>query len=83
VAAVAEFLSLCGEKTMTTEGPIIRPARSGEAELLSNLALRAKTMRGEARHCIEEIKDGECPTESQLLSEYMRIVVLENQRCRE
>jgi GNAT superfamily N-acetyltransferase len=62
---------------MTTDDPIIRPARSGEAELLSNLALRVRTMRGQARGCIEDVKDGECPTDSQLLSKYMRIFVLE------
>jgi len=62
---------------MTSKDPIIRPARSGEAESLSNLALRVKTMRGHARGRIEELKDGECPSDSQILSEYMRVFVLE------
>jgi GNAT superfamily N-acetyltransferase len=62
---------------MTSKDPLIRPARPGEAELLSNLALRVKTMRGQARGCIEELKDGECPTDPQLVSEYMRVFVLE------
>ena len=62
---------------MTIEDPIIRPARSGEAELLSSLALRVKTMRGHARGRIEEFKDGECPNGAQLLSEYVRVFVLE------
>jgi GNAT superfamily N-acetyltransferase len=62
---------------MISEDPIIRPARSGEAALLSDLALRAKVQRGQARGYVEELRDGECPTENQIVSEYTRIFVLE------
>ena len=62
---------------MNSEAPIIRQARSGEADLLRDLALRVKLLRGQARGCTEEVRDGECPTETQIRSEYMRVFVLE------
>jgi N-acetylglutamate synthase-like GNAT family acetyltransferase len=62
---------------MTSKESIIRPARIGEATLLTDLVLRSKRQFGHASELTEEIGCEECPTESQIVSEYMRFFVLE------
>jgi N-acetylglutamate synthase-like GNAT family acetyltransferase len=62
---------------MASEDLLIRPARAEEADMLSDLALRVKSQRGQARGCVEDLLEGECPTDSQILSKYTPVFVLE------
>jgi GNAT superfamily N-acetyltransferase len=56
---------------------VIRPARPGEARLLSDLALRSKGHWGYSREFLEACRDELTYTEDLLRAEHMRFFVLE------
>lgn len=62
---------------MTADNHLIRPARDGEARLLSELALRSKGHWGYSPEFLEACREELSYSEEQLLSERMRCFVLE------
>jgi GNAT superfamily N-acetyltransferase len=61
-----------------SEGHPIRPARTGEARLLSELALRSKAHWGYSTEFLEAVRTELSYNEEQLQSERMRFFVLES-----